>query len=158
MLLNKLHPRDLETYGRNKNLLAYDKMGQMHKVVNIVRTNFMGACKLEKFLTVHEMMIQYKGSYFPACQYMPKNVKNGESKLWCFVDTKSKFVHNFNIYCGQNGLRDGKRNIDGQVARTGKPKFAHNVVMKLIEGNEGKGHCIVMDNFFSSIGHFEDLE
>ena len=58
ILVNKcLHLRDRETYVKNKNLLGYEKMGQGREVVDIVRTYFMRAWKLEKFLIVDEMMI-----------------------------------------------------------------------------------------------------
>ena len=58
MLLNEcIRLRDPITYVRDKNLLGYNKMGQVGEVVNIVRTNFMGAWKLEKLLTMDEMMI-----------------------------------------------------------------------------------------------------
>lgn len=39
----------------------------------------------------------------------------------------------------------------------GEPRLAHNVVMDLVQGLEGKGHVLVMDNFFSSIGLFTKL-
>ena len=42
------------------------------------------------------------------------------------------------------------------MPRRGEPKLAHYVVMKLIKGNEGKGHCIMMDNYFTSIGLLEE--
>jgi hypothetical protein len=35
--------------------------------------------------------------------------------------------------------------------------LAHAIVMKLLQGLEDKGHCIVMDNYFSSIRLFKDL-
>ena len=123
-------------------------MGQVHEVVNILRINFIEAWKLKKFPIVNKMMIQYKGSYFLACQYVLKKPPKWGIKVWCLVDAKSKFVYNFNIYCGRNGMKDEERDIDGQLAKKGEPKLANNVVMKLIEGNERKEHYILMDNFF----------
>ena len=103
------------------------------------------------------MMIQYKGSYCPAQQNMPKKPQKWIIKVWCLADAKSKFVYNFKIYCGRNGVNEGERDIGGQLPRRREPKQAHEVVMKLIEGNEGKGQCIMIDNFFSSIGLLEEL-
>ena len=39
----------------------------------------------------------------------------------------------------------------------GEAGAAYGVVMKLLRGLEGKGHCVVMDNYFCSIPLFEDL-
>ena len=66
------------------------------------------------------------------------------------MNAKSKFVYNFDIYCGKNGIKDGNRGIDGQVVRKGEPRVTH-VVMKLIEGNERRGYdCIVINNSFQA--------
>ena len=54
-------------------------------------------------------------------------------------------------------MGNGNGNIGGQPSRRGEPKLVEDVVLKLIHGNEGRGHCIVMDNYFSSIGLFEEL-
>jgi hypothetical protein len=42
-------------------------------------------------------------------------------------------------------------------ARRGESRLTHEVVLKLVSGIEGKGHLVVMDNYFSSIGLFQDL-
>ena len=35
--------------------------------------------------------------------------------------------------------------------------MAHNMVLKMVEGLDGKGHVVVTDNYFSSVGLFTDL-
>ena len=79
--------------------------------------------------------------------------------MWCLADLISKLVYNFDIYCGKNrdGTRNGDENVEPICIPRGESRLAHDVVMKLIEGNHGKGHCIVMDNYFISIGLFEEL-
>jgi hypothetical protein len=96
------------------------------------------------------MMICYKGSYCPARQYLPNKPCKWGVKVWCVADSSSKYVYNFDIYCGaQNG---------GDVpARRGEGNLARNVVVKLMEGLEGKGHVLITDNYFSSIGMFKEL-
>ena len=42
-------------------------------------------------------------------------------------------------------------------ARQGEAKLAYEVVLNLVSGLKGKGHLLVMDNYFSSIGLFQDL-
>jgi hypothetical protein len=59
---------------------------------------------LSKYITVDEMMIRYKGSYCPARQYLPNKPCKWGVKVWCVADSSSKYVYNFDIYCGaQNG-------------------------------------------------------
>ena len=54
--------------------------------------------------------------------------------------------------CGRNGG-------DGEIeqARREEAQLAYSVVTKLIEGNNGKGHVVVIDNYFTSVGLFEEL-
>jgi hypothetical protein len=42
-------------------------------------------------------------------------------------------------------------------ASRGEAKLIHEVVLKLVSGVEREGHLVVMDNYFSSIGLFQDL-
>ena len=135
----------------------YDKIRQVREVVNSMKNNFITAWKLGKFLTVDEMMIQYKGTYCSAYQYMPKKPQKWGIKVWSLADAKSKYVYNFNIYCGLNILGNGDGNNGSEPSRRDKSKLANDVVMKLVHHDEGKRHCIVMDNYFLSTGLFEEL-
>ena len=42
-------------------------------------------------------------------------------------------------------------------SRHGESMLGHFVVIHLIDGNNGKEHLIVMDNYFSSVGLFKEL-
>ena len=42
-------------------------------------------------------------------------------------------------------------------AHRGESKLIHEVVLKIVSGLERKGHLLVMDNYFSLIGLFQDL-
>ena len=63
-----------------------------------------------------------------------------------------KYVWNFEIYCGKTQVVEEER----RIAR-GEPKLARNVVVNLTSEIGGRGHVIVMDNFFTSVGLFRDL-
>ena len=41
--------------------------------------------------------------------------------------------------------------------RRGESLLVHNIVMKLMAGNHQKRHCVVMHNYFTSVGLFEEL-
>jgi hypothetical protein len=84
---------------------------------------------------------------------MPNKPKKWGVKVWCLANSKSKYVYNFEIYCGKNAI-----GLEGQApAHVGEGNMARNVVLGLMEGLEGKGHVLVTDNYFSSIGLFTEL-
>jgi hypothetical protein len=107
---------------------------------------------LGKFLTINEMMVRYKGSYCPIRQYMPKKSEKWGIKFWVLVVSVSKFIYCFKIYCGKN--LEAEVRVEVPSMQDGA---AYGVVMKLLQGLEEKGHCVVMDNLFCSIPLFRDL-
>jgi hypothetical protein len=132
--------------------LGYDKLRQVRWLVDEIRNTCMREWSLGKFLIIEEMMVRYKGSYCPIRQYMPKKPEKWEIKFWVLVDSVSKFIFCFEIYCGKN--------LEAEVRMEGprqEASAAYAVVMKLLRGLEEKGHCVVMDNYFYSIQLFEDL-
>jgi hypothetical protein len=64
MALDKcLHITNPAEYVREKGLPGYDKLGQVQWLVNAIRDSCKKVWKLEKFCTIDEMMIRYKGIY-----------------------------------------------------------------------------------------------
>jgi hypothetical protein len=124
-----------------KGQLGYDKMRQTRWLVDEICKACMREWSLGKYLTIDEMMIHYKGSYCLARQYMPKKSEKWKIKVWCMADSSSKFVYNFDIY--------HKKNLEAKVrivVPQGEASLAHAIVMKLLQGLEDKGLCIVIDN------------
>jgi hypothetical protein len=100
-----------------------------------------------------EMMIGYKGSYCSAQQYMPNKPQKWGIKIWCLADSISKYVYNFEIYCSKiENIGRGDVPVEH-----GDGSMAQSVVLKLMVGLECKGHVVVTDNYFSSIGLFIEL-
>jgi hypothetical protein len=54
---------------------GHDKLQEVQWLVDKLQNVCMKEWPLEKFLTIHEMTVQYKGSYCHICQYMPKSKK-----------------------------------------------------------------------------------
>jgi hypothetical protein len=75
-------------------------------------------------LTIDEMMVRYKGSYSPICQYMPKKPEKWGIKFWVLADSVSKFIYCFEIYCGKN--LEAEIRVEG---RHGEGGSAYGVVM-----------------------------
>jgi hypothetical protein len=84
--------------------------------------------------------------------YAKKTVEM-EDKVWCLLDSKSKYVYDFEIYCGRNdnGVEESKNVVraEGSVAT--------NVVFNLMNGLEVKGHVVVTDSYFTSVGLYMEL-
>jgi hypothetical protein len=131
---------------------AYDKLRQVWWLVEEIRANCKKIWELGKFLTIDEMMVRYKGTYSPIRQYMPKKPQKWGLKIWCLADAVSKYFYDFSVYCGKIIRRDGEEPVS-----TTHAGLLHNVVTGLMEGLENKGHVVVMDNYFTSVGLFEEL-
>jgi hypothetical protein len=128
------------------------------------------------------MMVRYKGTHCPIRQYMPNKPLKWGLKVWYLACSVSKYVWNFDFYCGKNATRNLAANpivnppivplevpivnalldpnepqvvppiplVEPEVvqppqplvpprARRGEAKLAHEVVLKLVSGLEGKG-------------------
>jgi hypothetical protein len=129
---------------------GYDKMGQVRWLVDEVREACMRNFSLGKYITMDETMICYKGSYCQARQYMPNKPCKWGVKVWCVADSSSKYVYNFEIYCGAHNGGD-------VLARRGEGNLARNVVVNLMDGLHGKGHVLITNNYFSSVGLLKEL-
>jgi hypothetical protein len=70
--------------------------------------------------TMDEMMVRYKGKYCPAWQYMPK-----KPIKWCLACVASKFIYNFDVYCGKNSTTI---NVPGPSGQGGEGNRAEGVV------------------------------
>jgi hypothetical protein len=99
------------------------------------------------------MMILYKGSYSPAHQYLPNKPCKWDIKVLCITDSTTKYVYNFEIYCGRNDDAIG----GGAPLVVGEGGLAQEVVLRLVSGLEGKGHVVKTDNYFSSVPLFLEL-
>ena len=97
-------------------------------------------------------MIGYKGKYCSARHYMPKKLQKWGIKVWCLADSYSKYVYFFEIYCGRNG-----EDPEVHACVRGKGTMVRGEVMSLLNGLYGKGHVVVTDNYFSSVGLFTQL-
>ena len=60
----------------------------------------------------------------------------------------SKFIWNFEIYCGKSGPTYGTLE---KVRGSDDANLVEGVVLKILEGMENKGHVVVMDNYFTSV-------
>jgi len=78
------------------------------------------------------MMIRYKGTYYPARQYMPQNPQKWGIKVWCLADSISKFVSDFEVYCGKDLVIQNEALVPCR-----QPRLAHKVVLCLLASSGG---------------------
>jgi hypothetical protein len=69
------------------------------------------------------------------------------------ADATSHIISDFEVYCGKNTAT-----LVGGMSQCAEQNLAHQVVTDLTTRLDNRGHVITMDNFFTSIGLFRDLE
>ena len=122
--------------------------------MNGIRNWCKAVWNLEKTCTIDEMMIWYKGTCCLICQYMPNKPEKWGLKVWCLACSASKYVSNFEVYCGKEtppiepGHAQEIPNPNIVLVRRGEPRLAHNVVSKMLEGVANVKHLMVLDNVF----------
>jgi hypothetical protein len=98
---------------------------------------------LGPFFIVDKVTKHYKGTYnCLSIEYMPKKLQNWSIKVGRLANSKHKYVHDFNIHWGRNGGNGGNDGV--QPARRDEQNIMHNIVMKFMEDNHGKEHCIIV--------------
>ena len=70
-------------------------------------------------------------------QYLPKKPTRFGIKVWVISESKTGYVLDFQIYTGATN----------DVLKHG---LGYRVVMDLIEQYQHKGHCLFVDNFYTS--------
>ena len=91
----------------------------------------------QKYITIDEIMIKYKGHFCDFRQYMPGKPVEYGIKVWCAANSQSRYIWNLQVYLGAQG---------GKV----EPDLGMRVVLELTENLSHRGHIIVTDNFFTS--------
>jgi hypothetical protein len=91
---------------------------------------------LGQFITIDEMMVCYKGSYCLARQYMPKKPEKLGMKIWCLADSVTRFIYNFDVYCGASF-----KTIGDPKSKKGEAKQGQRIVENLVDGLAREGHC-----------------
>jgi len=135
-ILRCVHCVDNTTLETNKSARGYDKIGKVHWVIDGFVARSRELWNPEKFVTVDEIIIAYRGHFSPIRQYIKAKPTRYGLKVWCLVSNPSRYIYNLQVYLDSNGTFE-----HGLGAR---------VVNQLVRGMSHKGHCVVVDNFFTS--------
>ena len=96
-----------------------------------------------KEITIDERMIKFTGR-LSFKQYIKGKRHPYGIKAFLLADSTNGYVYNMDIYTGKN--ENGSRNA------------TCTVVKKLLEGLAFKGHCLYLDNYFSTVPLLKELE
>lgn len=94
---------------------------------------------------VDEIMVLYKGCYCNIRQYMKGKPVRFGIKIWALASSSSRYMSNVMVYLGVGDIRE-----EDDLVGT-------DVVLQAVQGLEGRGHTIIIDNFFSSVKLFSSF-
>ena len=94
-----LHTKDYSRAPTNPSHPKCDKLVKMRWLVKKVRETCVANWRLEYFVTIDELKICYKGSNGHGIkQYMPNKLIKFGFNILAAMDSKSKYLHNFQVY------------------------------------------------------------
>lgn len=143
-ILRYLHFADNRDEVKDKDSPGYDKLFKIRKLLDVLLPRFTDVYSPERNLAVHETLIKFKGMVHFR-QFIP--IKPGRFGIKCFtlVESSSGYGLVSKVYTGkENGV------VQTDLGR--------RAVMTLMESFLDKGYVLYMDNYYTSVPLFEDLE
>jgi hypothetical protein len=128
----------------NPTLPGFDMLAKLRWLLDYFSRRSQELYHPERVITVDEIVVPYKGKYARIIQFMKDKPHRFGLKIWCVCSSLSRFVLKIEVY-------------EGVGTSSGEQGLGYHVTMRLLEGYEGRGHTIVVDNFFASVRLFHDL-
>ena len=133
------------TQQRKKGDVAYDPLFKVRPLLNHLTAVFSKYYRPDRFLSIDEMMIGTR-CRVAFLQYIPMKPTRFGIKAWVNAEAKSGYVLDLQIYTGAEN--------DQMKKGLG---LGYRVVMDLMEQYQGKGHCLFIDNFYTTSQLLIDL-
>lgn len=141
-ILKFLHLVD-STLQKRKGEEGYDPLFKIRFLVDHLAAVYPQYYFPSRHLSIDEMMVGTRCRVV-FLQYLPKKPTKFGIKVWVNSEAKTGYVLNFQIYTGSENRTQGKG-------------LAYRVVMDLMEPYFHKGHCLFVDNFYTSVKLLIDL-
>lgn len=126
---------------------GYDQLYKIRPIIDMTKNTYLEYFEPGEALSVDETMIKFKGR-LSFKQYLPsKPSSKWGIKVWSLCDSGTGFLCRFVVYTGKDKERGYKE--EGLASR---------IVKTLLEGLENRGHVVYLDNFYSSVNLFTDLQ
>lgn len=126
---------------------GFDPLFKIRPLVDHLNAVFPEYYKPSRYLSIDEMMIGTR-CRVAFLQYIPKKPTRFGIKVWVNSEAKTSYVLCFQVYTGATGSENGKTKTTG---------LGYRVVMDLMERYRMKGHCLFVDNFYTSPQLLNDL-
>lgn len=135
-ITENIHISDIQTE-LPKNSPGYDKLCKVSPLIDKLNETFGAACISSQTQSIDESMIKFKGKSTMK-QYMPKKPIKRGYKCWARCDSKTGYLHQFQLY-------------SGKIGNLTEENLGYRVVLDLSEGVLDNT-LLVFDNFFTSLG------
>jgi hypothetical protein len=166
-----LHVANAPAHVQDQSSPTYNKLHKIKWMLDEIWDRFKAMWSPNQQMTVDERMIMYKGVYCPIRQYMPRKPIRFGLKVWAAANTLSKYLWNFEVYCGKSrNLHDneGMQNSSDNDGNTLEDVMAEkagsrtgfngrNVAKDLLKDSGGRGHIVTLNNYFTLVPFFLDL-
>jgi len=119
-----------------------DALIKIREVSEIVKKTFIRMYVPNKNISIDESLMQCRLHYI---QFIRTKRARFGIKFYKLCDSKSRYIHNFNIYVGKDKTNTGSA--------------SRNVVINLMKESEllHKGYCLFIDNWYSSPTLYREL-
>ena len=143
MILRYIHLAD-SSQQKKKGEDGYDPLYKVRPLIDHLNAVFPQYYQPARYLSIDEMMIGTR-CRVAFLQYIQKKTTRFGIKVWVNSEAKTGYVLCFQVYTGAS-------------SKTSKEKgLGHRVVMDLMERYQMKGHCLFVDNFYTSPLLLRDL-
>lgn len=142
MIMRFLHFADNTTHDPH----GSDRLFKVRPVLNNLQKAYLAAVDPEECHSVDEQIIPFKGRS-TLKQYIPKKPKPWGLKVWVRAGT-SGYVYRFEMYQGASGDREAASDF-GVCA---------DVVLRLCDDIQQKGHKVFCDNLFTTVPMLVELK
>ena len=133
---------------KNKDEEGNDALYKVRPLIDHLTAVFPKYYQPARELSLDEMMIGTR-CRIAFLQYILKKPTQFGIKFFVVSETKTGYVLNFQVYTGA---------VSGVSSSSSKKHgVAYRVVMELVENYEGKGHCLFIDNYYTSSQLLIDL-
>ena len=122
----------------------YNKLYKIQPVLDLVVPRFKAVYHPKRELAVDETLIKFKGRVHFR-QFIPSKPGRFGIKAFTLAESTSGYVLGSKVYTGKEA---------GVVQKD----LGKKAVMSLMEPFLGKGYYLFMDNYYTSVGLFEELE
>nr|CAH7726170.1 unnamed protein product [Callosobruchus chinensis] len=116
------------------------KLFKVKPVLDHLQRKFMSVYIPGKNISVDESLIGWKGR-LSWKQYIPSKRKRFGIKLFMLCESSTGYIYNFIVYTGASTNYGPKYNDEPVASR---------IVLSLADSLLNKGHCLFLDNFYSS--------